>query len=82
MQVPADGLFRGLLRGIYDFGTASATPFREEAADSVKDQFGAALLNWRKSQPGHATRPQLDAFFAIFCPKWADWSSQMLRRMR
>ena len=56
MQVPADGLFRGLLRGIYDFGTAAATPFRDEAADSVKDRFGAALLNWRKSLPGHATQ--------------------------
>lgn len=82
MQVPADDLFRGLLRGIYDFGTASATPFRDEAADSVKDQFGAALLNWRKGLPGHTTRPQLDAFLAMFCPKWADWSRQMLRRMR
>jgi hypothetical protein len=82
MQVQADGLFRGILRGLYDFGTAPATPFREEAADSVEDQFGAELLNWRNRLPGHATRPQLDAFVAEFCPKWADWSSEMLRRMR
>ena len=82
MQVQADGLFRGILRGLYDFGTAPATPFRDEAADSVEEQFGADLLNWRKRLPSQATRPRLDAFLAQFCPKWADWSSEMLRRMR
>jgi len=82
MQVQADGLFRGILRGLYDFGTAPATPFRDEAADSVEEQFGAELLNWRKRLPSHATQPRLDAFLAQFCPKWADWASEMLRRMR
>ena len=82
MQVQADDLFRGILRGLYDFGTAPATPFRDEAADAVEDQFGADLLNWRKRLPSHATRPRLDAFLAQFCPKWADWASEMLRRMR
>jgi hypothetical protein len=82
MQVQADGLFQGILRGLYDFGTAPATPFRDEAADSVEDQFGADLLNWRKRLPSCATRPRLDAFLAQFCPKWADRSSEMLRRMR
>jgi len=47
-----DGLFRGILRGLYDFGTAPATPFRDEAADSVEEQFGADLLNWRKRLNG------------------------------
>ena len=82
MHVQADGLFRGILRGLYDFGIAPATPFRDEAADSVEDQFGADLLNWRKRLPSHATQPRLDAFLAQFCPKWADWASEMLRRMR
>jgi hypothetical protein len=82
MKVQADGLFQGILRGLYDFGTAPATPFRDEAADSVEDQFGADLLNWRERLPSYATRPRLDAFLAQFCPKWADWSSEMLRRMR
>jgi hypothetical protein len=82
MQVQADGLFQGILRGLYDFGTAPATPFRDEAADSVEDQFGADLLNWRERLPSYATRPRLDAFLAQFCPKWADWASEMLRRMR
>jgi hypothetical protein len=81
MQVQADGLFRGILRGLYDFGIAASTPFRDQAADSVQDQFGADLLNWRKRLPSHATQPRLDAFLAKFCPKWADWASQMLRRM-
>lgn len=45
MQVPADGLFRGLLRGIYDFGTAAATPFRDEAADSVAEHLDHRLAN-------------------------------------
>ena len=82
MQVQVDGLFRGVLRGLYDFGIAPATPFRDEAADSVEEQFGANLLNWRNRLPSHATRPRLDAFLAQFCPKWADWASEMLRRMR
>ena len=82
MQVQADGLFRGILRGLYDFGTAPATPFRDEAADSVEEQFGADLLNWRNRLPNYATRPRLDAFLAQFCPKWADWASETLRRMR
>jgi len=82
MKVQADGLFQGILRGLYDFGTAPATPFRDEAADSVEDQFGADLFNWRERLPSYATRPRLDAFLAQFCPKWADWSSEMLRRMR
>jgi hypothetical protein len=82
MHVQADGLFRGILRGLYDFGIAPATPFRDEAADSVEEQFGAELLNWRKRLPSHATLPRLDAFLAEFCPKWADWASEMLRRMR
>jgi hypothetical protein len=81
MQVQADGLFRGILRGLYDFGSAPATPFRDEAADSVEERFGADLLNWRNRLPSHATRPRLDAFLAQFCPKWADWASEMLRRM-
>jgi hypothetical protein len=67
MQVQADALFRGILRGLYDFGTAPATPFRDEAANSVEEQFGADLLNWRKRLPSHATRPRLDAFLARFC---------------
>jgi hypothetical protein len=75
MQVQADALFRGILRGLYDFGTAPATPFRDEAANSVEEQFGADLLNWRKRLPSHATRPRLDAFLARFCPEWADRSS-------
>ena len=82
MQVQADGLFRGILRGLYDFGIAPATPFRDEAADSVEEQFGAELLNWRKRLPSHATQPRLDAFLVQFCPKWADWASELLRRMR
>jgi len=82
MQVQADGLFRGILRGLYDFGTAPATPFRDEAGDSVEDRFGTDLLNWRNRLPSHATRPRLDAFLAQFCPKWADWASEVLRRMR
>jgi hypothetical protein len=82
MQVQADELFRGLLRGLYDFGTAPATPFRDEAADSVEERFGADLLNWRNRLPSHATRPRLDAFLAQFCPKWRDRASEMLRRMR
>jgi len=82
MQVQADGLFRGILRGLYDFGTAPATPFRDEAADSVEDRFGADLLNWRNRLPSQATRPRLDAFLAQFCPKWADSASEMLHRMR
>jgi hypothetical protein len=82
MQVQADGLFRGILRGLYDFGTAPATPFRDEADDSVEERFGADLLNWRNRLPNHATRPRLNAFLAKFCPKWADWASEMLRRMR
>jgi hypothetical protein len=82
MQVQADGLFRGILRGLYDFGSAPATAFRDEAADSVEERFGADLLNWRNRLPSHATRPRLDAFLAQFCPKWADWASEMLRRMR
>lgn len=81
MQVQADGLFRGILRGLYDFGTAPPTPFRDQAADSVEEQFGADLLNWRNRLPNHATRPRLDAFLAQFCPKWADWASEMLRRI-
>lgn len=81
-HVQADGLFRGILRGLYDFGTAPATPFRDEAADSVEEQFGADLLNWRKRLPSHATQLRLDAFLAEFCPKWADWAIEMLRRMR
>jgi len=81
MQVQADGLFRGILRGLYDFGTAPATPFLDEATDSIEEQFGADLLNWHKRLPSHATRPRLDAFLVQFCPKWADWSSEMLRRM-
>ena len=72
----------GEFRGLYDFGTAPATPFRDEAADSVEDQFGADLFNWRERLPSYATRPRLDAFLAQFCPKWADWASEMLRRMR
>ena len=36
MQVQADRLFRGILRGLYDFGTAPPTPFRDEAADSIE----------------------------------------------
>lgn len=82
MQVQADGLFRGILRGLYDFGTAPATPFRDEAPDLVEERFGADLLNWRNRLPSHATRPRLDVFLAQFCPKWADWASEMLRRMR
>lgn len=82
MHVQADSLFRGILRGLYDFGIAPATPFRDEAADAVEEQFGAELLNWRKRLPSHATQPRLDAFLAQFCPKWADWASEMLRRMR
>jgi hypothetical protein len=82
MQVQADGLFRGILRGLYDFGTAPAMPFRDEAADSVEERFGADLLNWRNRLPSHATPPRLDAFLAQFCPKWADWAREMLRRMR
>jgi len=82
MLVQADGLFRGILRGLYDFGIAPATPFRDEAADSVEERFGADLLNWRNRLPSHATRPRLDAFLAQFCPKWADWASEVLRRMR
>ena len=82
MHVQADSLFRGILRGLYDFGIAPATPFRDEASDSVEEQFGAELLNWRKRLPSHATQPRLDAFLAQFCPKWADWASEMLRRMR
>lgn len=82
MHVQADGLFRGILCGLYDFGIAPATPFRDEAADSVEEQFGAELLNWRKRLPSHATQPRPDAFLAQFCPKWADWASEMLRRMR
>ncbi len=82
MQLQADGLFRGILRGLYDFGTAPAAPFRDQAADSVEERFGADLLNWRNRLPSHATRPRLDAFLAQFCPKWADWASEMLRRMR
>ena len=82
MQVQADGLYRGILRGLYDFGIAPATPFREEAADSVEEQFSTELLNWRDRLPSHATRPRLDAFLAQFCPKWADRASEMLRRMR
>ncbi len=82
MPVQADELFRGILRGLYDFGTAPATPFRDEAADSVEEQFGADLLNWRDRLPGRATRPRLDAFLAQFCPKWADWASEMLRSIR
>lgn len=70
MQVQADELFRGILRGLYDFGTAPATPFRDEADDSVEERFGADLLNWRNRLPSHATRPRLDAFLAQFCPKW------------
>jgi len=82
MLVQADGLFRGILRGLYDFGTAPATPFREEAADSVEERFGADLLKWRNRLRGHATLPRLDALLAGSCPKWADWASKMLRRMR
>lgn len=82
MPMQADRLFRGILRGLYDFGTAPATPFREEAADSVQEQFGAELLDWRKRLPDRATRPRLDAFLVEFCPKWADWASAMLQRMR
>jgi hypothetical protein len=82
MQVQADALFRGILRGLYDFGTAPATPFRDEADDSVEERFGADLLSWRNRLPNHATRPRLKAFLAQFCPKWADWASEMLRRMR
>jgi hypothetical protein len=82
MQLPADALFRGILRGLYDFGTAPATPFHDEAADSVEERFGADLLEWRNRLPSHATRPRLDAFLARFCPKWADWASEMLLRMR
>jgi hypothetical protein len=82
LQVQADGLFRGILRGLYDFGTAPATPFRDEADDSVEERFGADLLSWRNRLPNHATRPRLKAFLAQFCPKWADWASEMLRRMR
>ena len=81
MHVQADGLFRGILRCLYDFGIAPATPFRDEASDSVEEQFGADLLNWRKRLPSHATQPRLDAFLAQFCLKWADWASEMLRRM-
>ena len=81
MQVQADGLFRGILRGLYDFGTAPATPLRDEAADSVEERFGADLLNWRNRLPSHATRPRLGAFLAQFCPKCADWASEMLRRI-
>ena len=82
MQAQADGLFRGILRGLYDFGTAPATPFRDEAADSVEERFGADLSNWRNRLPSHATRARLDAFLAQFCPKWADWACEMLRTMR
>lgn len=82
MQVQADRMFRGILCGLYNFGTAAATPFREEAADAVEEQFGAELLNWRKRLPDRATVPLLDAFLAEFCPSWADWASEMLRRMR
>ena len=82
MQVQADDLFRGILRGLYDFGTVPATPFRDEAADSVEERFRADLLNWRNRLPSHATRPRLDAFLAQFCPKWADRASEMLRTMR
>jgi hypothetical protein len=83
MQVQADRLFRGILCGLYNFGSAPPTPFRDEAADSIRDQFGTGLLNWwRKRLPDRATRPQLDAFLTDFCPKWADWASEILRRMR
>ena len=82
MQVQADRLFQGILRGLYDFGTAPPTPFRNEAADSVEEQFRVDLLNWRNRLPSHATRPRLDAFLAQFCPKWADWAGEMLRRTR
>jgi hypothetical protein len=82
VQVQADRFFRGVLCGLYDFGTAPATPFREEAADTVEERFGAELLNWRKRLPDRATRPRLDSFLAEFCPRWADWASEMLRRMR
>jgi hypothetical protein len=82
MQAQADRLFRGILCGLYDFGTAPPTPFRDEAADSVEEQFGAELLNWRKRLPDRATRPRLDSFLAEFCPRWAPWASEMLRRMR
>jgi hypothetical protein len=67
MQVQADGLFRGILRGLYDFGTAPATPFRDGAADSVEERFGADLLNWRDRLTSHATRLRLDAFLAQCC---------------
>ena len=82
MQVQADRLFSGILCGLYNFGTAPATPFRDEAADSVEEKFGAELLNWHKRLPDRATRPRLEAFLAEFCPKWADWASAMLQRMR
>lgn len=82
MHAQADALFRGILRGLYDFGTAPATPFRDEAADSVEERFGADLLNWRNRLPSHATRPRLEAFLAQFCPRWGQRASEMLRRMR
>jgi hypothetical protein len=38
LQVQADGLFRGILRGLYGVGIAPATRFRGEAADSVEER--------------------------------------------
>lgn len=74
LQLQADGLFRGVLRGLYDFGTAPATPFRDEAADPVEDRFGADLLDWRNRLPGLASHLRLDDFLVQFCSKWADWA--------
>jgi hypothetical protein len=82
MQVQADRLFRGILCGLYNFGTAPATPFREEAEDLVEQQFGTELLDWHKRLPDRATLLRLDSFLAESCPRWADSAREMLRRMR
>jgi hypothetical protein len=64
----ADQLFRGILRGLYGFGTGPATPFRDSAPDLAEEQFGADLQACHRRLPDLATTPRVDAFLPISAP--------------
>lgn len=69
MMKEAMSYCKGVLNGIYSFGTRSKTKFKDWAADAPRECFDRILSQWRKEQKQHGIS-EINAFVKKNLPDW------------
>lgn len=79
MPKEADSCWKGILKGIYDFGRESSTEYKDWAVDAPGEYFGLILDDWKKQHEGRQALVGMRKFIENNCPDWIERALVSLR---